>query len=324
MQASLYRCCVDWRRTMGRVGRALIASGILILLFVAYQLWGTGIAEARSQKALKRSFNSVLTAPSTSTTSTTTRSGPPVSTSSTLPEGPPPPPTGDALAIIRIPKLGVEKAVVQGVTLDALKKGPGHYPDTPIPGQPGNSAIAGHRTTYGAPFFELDKLKQGDQIFVTTAQGRFLYVVRESRVVKPNETTVLNKTDDNRLTLTTCHPRFSSAQRLIVISDLSGEAAPLSPPPVVETPTTPTTEGQVGAPDTQPTRVRDTAGLSGRRSPKGPAIGWGVLGALVWLIAWMVAKRWRRWPAYIIATPIFLVVLFQFFENFSRLLPANF
>src|SRR5207302_2511071 len=103
--------------------------------------------------------------------------------------------------------------------------------NTPMPGQPGNAAIAGHRTTYGAPFFNLNELQPGDPIFVTTRQGRFRYEVRETRTVSPSQLSVLNPTPDNRLTLTTCNPRFSASQRLVVVSQLIGEAAEPSPPP---------------------------------------------------------------------------------------------
>jgi sortase A len=307
---------MDWRRVVGGIGRTLIAFGVLILLFVAYQLWGTGIAEARSQTSLKRQFREAhpaLPASPTSTSSTL----PGETTTTLFPDAPPPAPTGEAVAIIRIPKIGVDKAVVQGVGLPDLKKGPGHYPQTPMPGQPGNAAIAGHRTTYGAPFFRLNELNPGDTIYVTTAQGAFEYHVRETKVVKPTEVSVLNPTPDNRLTLTTCNPRFSASQRLVVVSDLIGPAAP--------PPTTTTTVSTPGAPPTTaPVLNTFEGGLSGKGEAKGPAIVWGLLAAAIWAAAWVGSKRWRKWLSYFIAAPFFFVVLFVFFENFARLLPANF
>jgi sortase A len=306
---------MDWRRVVGGIGRTLIALGTLILLFVAYQLWGTGLSEARSQDKLKDQFAAL--APPTTTPST--QPGAP-STTTTFPDAPPPAPTGQAVAIIRIPKIGVDKAVVQGVALSDLKKGPGHYPTTPMPGQPGNAAIAGHRTTYGAPFFSLNELNKGDKIYVTTAQGAFEYHVRETKVVRPSEVSVLNATTDNRLTLTTCNPRFSASQRLVVVSDLIGPAAPAPPPaPVVEPDPNASTTTTTAAP-----AFEDEAGLSGEHSGKGPAILWGLFAGLIWLGAWALSKRWRKWPAYFVAAPFFFVVLFIFFENFARLLPANF
>ena len=84
-----------------------------------------------------------------------------------------------------IPKIGVDKIVVEGVGRNDLRKGPGHYPDTPMPGQPGNAAIAGHRTTYGAPFNRIDELEPGDEILVTTLQGPFTYEVTGTEIVTP-------------------------------------------------------------------------------------------------------------------------------------------
>lgn len=281
----------------------LISAGVLILLFVGYQLWGTGIAEARSQRALKDDFAEVPVRPTVPGTSVA-----PVA-------APPPVPDGEAIAVIRIPRIGLEKRVVEGVALGDLKKGPGHYRDTPLPGQPGNSAIAGHRTTYGAPFYRLDELQPGDRITVATRQGTFDYEVREQKIVRPSEVSVLDPTPDNRLTLTTCHPRFSARQRLIVVAALLGPAAP-APVPSTSTSTPPGT-----IPGDPPSL---DAGLSGREASNGPAVLWGLLAALVWLATWAAAKRWRKWPAYLVGTPVFLVVLFVFFENFSRLLPANY
>ncbi|HEX2850314.1 MAG TPA: class E sortase [Acidimicrobiales bacterium] len=321
---------MDARRIIGGIGRVFIASGVLILLFVAYQLWGTGLAEARSQDRLRSDFLDALHNPtSTTSTTATTAPGSPATTGTTdttLPAAPPPPPSGEAVAIIRIPKIGVEKAVVEGVGVPDLKKGPGHYPTTPMPGQPGNAAIAGHRTTYGAPFYRLDELKPGDDIFVTTRQGEFTYEVMESKVVRPTQSEVLDPTPDNRLTLTTCNPRFSAAQRLVVVSKLTDNPAPAPPPaatPSDEGSTASTVPGSPSTTASTPSSIPGEAGLSGTSSSKLPAILWGLLAALVWLATWLLSKRWGRLPAYAMGTPVFLVVLFIFFENFARLLPAN-
>jgi sortase A len=310
-----------WRRVVGGVGRTLIAVGVLILLFVAYQLWGTGLAEARSQNSLRDSFLQSQGGSGRTTSTSSATGGTTTTTSTTFPDAPPPAPTGAAVAIIRIPKIGVDKAVVQGVNLSDLKKGPGHYPTTPMPGQPGNAAIAGHRTTYGAPFYNLNDVGKDDKIFVTTAQGAFEYRVRETKVVRPTEVSVLDPTTDNRLTLTTCNPRFSARERLVLVADLMGPAAPAPPPSA--TPPDPGGGGS-SAPPAGPTAFEGEAGLSGGASAKRPAVLWGLLAALVWLVTWAVGRRWRRWPAYLVGTPVFLLVLFVFFENFSRLLPANF
>jgi sortase A len=323
---------VGWRRVVAGIGRTFIASGVLILLFVAYQLWGTGLSEARAQDRLRADFLDALQ--STTTTSTTSRSTTTTTdgdgtTSTTAAPAPAArqTPTGEAVAIIRIPKIDVTKAVIEGVSVGALKKGPGHYPSTPLPGQPGNAAIAGHRTTYGAPFFRLDELAPGDRIEVTTKQGEFVYRVTETKIVKPSQNEVLAPTEDNRLTLTTCHPRFSAAQRMIVTAALTDEPVEPLPPPV-------TVPADDGTPDEIPgddlaedpadvPTLDDDATVSGESASKWPAIGWGALAGLIWLVTWLLSKKWGRVPAYAMGVPVFLVVLFVFFENFARLLPAN-
>jgi sortase A len=281
-----------FRKVLRGLGKTFIAAGVLIFLFVAYQLWGTNLAESRDQKSLKQRFNQAIAPPAAAA------------------EPPPPsrPELGDAVALIEIPKLGLQKYVVEGVGTEDLKKGPGHYPETPMPGEPGNAAIAGHRTTYGAPFSEFDKLAAGDTIMVTTRAGTFRYDYESTTIVSPDESAVLDPTDDNRLTLTTCHPRFSAAQRMIVVAKLGSPVVEAPPPPA----------------DTEPAQPPQlAAGLSGAGSSNGPAIAWGGLAALIWALTWWVSRWWKRWAAYLLGAPLFLLVLFVFFENFSRLLPAN-
>ena len=133
------------------------------------------------------------------------------------------PDTGAAFAVIRIPKieaLGDGWAVVEGVGVRELKNGAGHMPDTPLPGAPGNAVISGHRTTYGAPFHDADVLSWGDIIEVDTALGTHTYAVRELKIVKPTDVWVTEPREGAWLTLTTCHPKFSSRQRLIVFAEL--------------------------------------------------------------------------------------------------------
>lgn len=290
------------------LGRILIGFGLLVLLFVAYQLWGTGLHEARAQHDLRKAFKAELAAVPTTTPSLP---GEPTTTT----EAPPTPPNGEAVAVLRIPKIGVDKAIVEGVGVPDLKKGPGHYPGTPLPGQPGNAAIAGHRTTYGAPFFRLNELGPGDTILVTTRQGNFRYRVDETKVVKPSQTEVLNQTLGARLTLTTCNPRFSASQRLVVVATLTGDPAPAPPP---------TTIPDVPAGTKPPPRLAfEQPSLSGDRAAAGPTLLWGLIAALVGFAIWLLGRRWRKVFAYPLGAPVFLVVLFIFFENIARVLPAN-
>jgi sortase A len=300
---------VELRRVVGGIGRGLITFGVLVLLFVVYQLWGTNIAQARSQKSLKHAFRSQLLAPTTTVPTTPGQTAPPTT-------GPQPVPAGEAVAEIRIPKIGVDQFVVQGVGVGDLKKGPGHYPKTPMPGHQGNAAIAGHRTTYGAPFGRLDELNAGDEIRITTrdsGEQPYIYRVASLKSVNPNQLEVLDPTLDARLTLTTCTPKFSASHRLIVVAELVGQAKPTD---VVPAQAPVTTAGGT-------TPADDQAGLSGDSTARTPALLWGLLTALVGLGIWQLGRRWRFWPAWLVGTPVFLLVLFVFFENFSRLLPGN-
>lgn len=125
--------------------------------------------------------------------------------------------TGDSLTRIKIPALGLDTVVVEGVTPSALRAGAGHYPQTPLPCEQGNVSIAGHRTTYGRPFGNVDQLKPGDTIELTTPVGGCVYQVsRDPWVVAPSDLGVIDPTAERSLTLTTCHPKGSAAQRLII------------------------------------------------------------------------------------------------------------
>ena len=116
-----------------------------------------------------------------------------------------------------IPAIGVDRYVVQGVAEADLQMGPGHYPGTPLPGQAGNVAIAGHRTTFGAPFFRLNEVHGGDLVYLTDTLGTtWVYRVVSQFVVAPSDVAVLDPTRTPELTLTTCNPRFEATSRLVV------------------------------------------------------------------------------------------------------------
>lgn len=121
-----------------------------------------------------------------------------------------------------IPKLGVDTIVVEGTSKEALDAGAGHYSNTPLPGMGGNVGIAGHRTTYGKPFADLDKLTTGDRVELETPIGNYVYEMVEPFdghanpwVIEPDDWSVVGPTDESMLTLTTCHPKYSAAQRLV-------------------------------------------------------------------------------------------------------------
>lgn len=127
---------------------------------------------------------------------------------------------GRAIGRIRIPRIGATFVVVEGTDGATLRKGPGHYPATPLPGLPGTVAIAGHRTTYLAPFRKIDRLRPGDAIGVEMPYARFTYVVERSVIVPPTELSVTRPVGYDRLVLSACHPLYSAAKRIVVFARL--------------------------------------------------------------------------------------------------------
>lgn len=125
---------------------------------------------------------------------------------------------GDAIARIEIPAIGVSEYVVEGTSTENLRKGPGHYPDTPLPGGRGTSAIAGHRTTYGAPFRHIDELRRGNRVIVETPTRRHVYRVTHTEIVDDNDLSVLDPVGYPQLILSACHPLYSAEQRIIAFA----------------------------------------------------------------------------------------------------------
>jgi sortase A len=186
------------------IGKILLTAAAIVGAYIVWLLWGTGIYHGQQQDDLRGDLEVRI------------------EEAAAAPEVAEPPPAlpGQAYAIMHIPELGLNEVVVEGITTEALKKGPGHYPKSADPwDQEGRVAIAGHRTTYGAPFWDLDKLDQGDQINLETEKGVFEYVVSKTKIVAPTATEVTIPSRNPTLILTTCNPRFSAAQRLIVFAD---------------------------------------------------------------------------------------------------------
>jgi sortase A len=127
---------------------------------------------------------------------------------------------GDSIAKIDLPTLDRSYYVIEGTKTGDLRKGPGHYGDTPLPGERGTVAIAGHRTTYGAPFRKIDKLDAGDPIRIEMPDARFTYRVERTRIVEPTETSVKRRVGYDRLILSACHPLYSAAKRIVVFARL--------------------------------------------------------------------------------------------------------
>jgi sortase A len=131
--------------------------------------------------------------------------------------------SGHALGRLQMPTLRRSYVFVQGTSGGSLRRGPGHYSGTPLPGEPGTVAIAGHRTTYLAPFRTIDQLQPGDPLVLEMPYGVFTYRVQETRIVKPSAVWVTRSTGYPRLVLTACHPLYSAANRIVVFAKLSKE-----------------------------------------------------------------------------------------------------
>ena len=129
--------------------------------------------------------------------------------------------TGAAIGKIVIKKIGASFDIVQGTDTSSLEKGPGHYPGTAFPGLGQTVAIAGHRTTYLAPFRHIDALTPGDRIVLEMPYGRFTYVVQYHKIVLPTALWVINNVGYDRLVLSACNPLYSAAQRIIVFARLA-------------------------------------------------------------------------------------------------------
>lgn len=370
---------------LAALGRFLITAGVVVLLFVGFQLWGTGLQEARAQDALRDEFDHTLaeaqtrleapgaTADEAATddsadTAAVEASAPPV----TLPGGIDPevaayffPEDGDAVARIEMPSIGVDKIVVNGVQVADLRKGPGHYPGTAVVGAAGNASIAGHRTTYGAPFNRIDELTPGDEIHVTGILGRFTYRVMEAEaafasqldavedvhsverghaIVAPSATWVLGDFGDNRLTLTACHPKLSSRQRIIVaaelvespaevpafdpalVADLTDDAgtATLADETFADDPFDDESFGDAGA---APAETLDE-GLDGDRGAVPGAVAWMVAASTIWILAGLVGRRWfadrgHRFAVRLGGLVPAAICLWFSFEMIDRALPAG-
>jgi sortase A len=216
------------RRKIRIAGFVMVWTGVLTLGIVAYQLVVTDLMNQRVQEeardVLVTDFADRRDALETPVTVTI----PPETTGTTAPTREPidfhPEESvaeGDPLGVIRIPSIDVDWVLFGGVLPETLNQGPGHMPWTPLPGQPGNAVISGHRTTYGAPFLDLDLLEPGDVIEVETAIGVHTYTVRETIIVSPTDVWVTDPKPGAWLTLTTCNPKYSAAQRMIVQAELT-------------------------------------------------------------------------------------------------------
>ena len=217
------------RRNIQVLGWTLIWSGVFVFGYLGWQLFGTDLANAAVQEQAQIELEDVFEV---------ARDEPPVVESvdpaeflgdtAEIPSTTPPvafypesaPGEGEELAFLRIPKIDLEEVLFEGVDRQTLKNGPGHMVGTALPGQPGNSVLSGHRTTYGRPFFNFDLLEIGDDIEVETAVGTHTYRIRDMQIVQPTDIWVTDDRAGGWLTLTTCNPKFSARERLIVFAEM--------------------------------------------------------------------------------------------------------
>ncbi|MFI0356526.1 class E sortase [Actinomadura sp. 9N407] len=192
------------------LGELCITAGLVLLLFVTYGLWGTG----RYTQAQQDQLSEDLTKAWQSSKVTNEKVN-----------------LGEGLATIRIPRFGKKYryVVVEGVKQSDLRKGPGHYPGSAMPGQVGNFVVSGHRTTYSAPFNRVGELRKGDEILIDTREKQYVYRVTGRKIVEPTAVEVTApvpmrikaEPTEPLITLTTCHPEYSAAERLVVFGELS-------------------------------------------------------------------------------------------------------
>jgi sortase A len=213
--------------TVGRVvrgavhglGELCITLGVVLLLFVAWQLWWTDIAAGQTQREITHRLEQQWQEPK-----------PPHVTGSTSPTEIKEIPMGDAFALIRIPRFGHDyvRPVLQGVGLDVLDRGVGHSPDSARPGEVGNFAVAGHRVTYAKPFNKIAELKKGDAVVVETRDTWYVYRVQSHTIVTPDRVEVVapvpehpgEQPTERMMTMTACHPEYSARERYVVFSKL--------------------------------------------------------------------------------------------------------
>jgi sortase A len=208
------------RTTLRTSGELLITFGLVILLFAAYEMWGkTAIVDAH-QGDLNRTLTQEWDSQSGALPPTSTEELPPL--------------PGNAIGRLYIPRLGKHWVIVEGVAPDDIRYAPGHYPNSAMPGQPGNFAMAGHRMR--SVFWDLDQMEVGDKIIVETQRTWYVYAVVKERIVKPTQVEVVSPAPPGvpagkLLTLTTCNPKWDNYQRLIIHAEYVGEQSRADGPP---------------------------------------------------------------------------------------------
>jgi sortase A len=193
----------------------LIFGGVITLGYLAWQFWGTDLLNTEAQSEAAADLDETLDRPTPEPEQIDTGD----SVVDYFPEDPVA--VGEPFGFLTIPAIEVlDVAIFEGVDRETLQSGPGHVRASPLPGQPGNAVMSGHRTTYGRPFFDFDQLELGDEVEVETAIGTHRYAVREVVVVNPTDVWVAESRPGGWLTLTTCEPKFSASRRLVVFAEM--------------------------------------------------------------------------------------------------------
>jgi sortase A len=211
---------------LSAVAAVLLLSGALMAGFVVFLLYGTGIETRIEQRRLLQELES------TSSPELPAPAGRSLPTTANQPHERPAVDVGDPLGQLSIPAIGAEWVFVSGIGTDELRLGPGHFPDTPLPGEQGNMALAGHRTTHGAPFSRIDEIDPGDEIILTTPTGEHRYISVGTAIVGPADYSEISTQWPTipTLSLVSCHPKYSTRQRIIVHAVLAGYELPASSP----------------------------------------------------------------------------------------------
>ncbi len=373
------------------LGLTLTWVSFIGVLFVMFQIWGTGVVEYQAQSNLSNKFNSIVPTidstamlPGASITTTTqivptnspTTLAPAISTDTTLPaltgvtsfeqstetiNRVTRAAAGDVIARIMIPAIGLDKIVVEGAATDELRSAIGRYRGTAFLGGKGNASLAGHRTTYGAPFGRINELLPGDKINLLTPVGTAIYEVldplvaskswagaaRETNggylIVGPSDEFVLADVKDNRLTLTACHPKFSAEERIIVVAQLIGEPFEMLDPDfgASSAPTTPSTPGvdeslPVSPPVSlapeddpssnlyrQPQELQTLqVTLNGLPNQFAPSLVFALMTLVVMTAIAVAVEKFGRLRAYVFGSMPFLIALWFLFRQIELLLPA--
>ena len=298
---------IDW----GNVGLVVRDVIVIALLFVLFQVTVPGLGASGSQSDARREFAERL-----STAKNAAAKSAPVAPAGGVQDGAATPPvpaavaSGTPIARLKIKKIGLDQVVIEGTDGASLRKGPGHFASTPLPGQPGNSVIAGHRVGVGAAFAQIDQLTNGDRIEVTTLQGTFVYRVRGQHVVGSGDHGMFTERSDDRLTLTSAHPKYSVKQQYVVWATLDDGQVPAA---AAETPG----PRSANIASEVPAWFRD-------RGVWIPLLFWGavLLAGYVGLYRFTRGATPRR--SFGLGWILLIVLMLPFFHQLSRAFPANY